>query len=244
MNISVARTRAIFRKELRDFRRNRLVIMTMGMLPLIFVTLPTIELFLTPATTSSPAIEKRIGLALLYLLLVPAIVPASLAAYAVVGEREQGTLEPVLATPVRRAELLLGKAMAVLAPTLVIAYAMYGIFLACAALFAEPVVRSAVFQGPHLLVQLLFTPLLASWSIWAGIAISTRANDVRVAQQLGVLVSLPPLVVTALMSFNVIEPSFAIALGLAAALLLVDLAGWRVVSALFDRERLITGTKS
>lgn len=244
MNISVTRTRAIFRKELRDFRRNRLIIMTMGLLPLIFVTLPTIELFITPATASSPALEKRIGLSLLYLLLVPAIVPASLAAYAVVGEREQGTLEPVLATPVRRAELLLGKALAVLAPTLVIAYAMYGIFLACAAFFAQSVVRSAVFQGPHVLVQLLFTPLLASWSIWAGIAISTRASDVRVAQQVGVLASLPPLVVTALMSFGVIQPSFAIALSLAAALLLVDIGAWRAVSAMFDRERLITGTKS
>jgi hypothetical protein len=39
----------------------------------------------------------------------------------------------------------------------------------------------------HLLVQLLFTPLLAGWSIWVGIARSVRSSDVRVAQQLGVL---------------------------------------------------------
>jgi hypothetical protein len=31
-------------------------------------------------------------------------------------------------------------------------------------------------------------------------------------------------------------------LGLGAALLLVDALGWRVVSVLFDRERLVTGT--
>ncbi len=34
------------------------------------------------------------------------------AAYAVVGERQQGTLEPVLTTPVRREEFLLGRALA------------------------------------------------------------------------------------------------------------------------------------
>ena len=33
----------------------------------------------------------------------------------------------------------------------------------------------------------------------------------------------------------------ALALGLAAALLAIDLLAWRVVAAMFDRERLVTG---
>jgi ABC-2 type transport system permease protein len=33
----------------------------------------------------------------------------------------------------------------------------------------------------------------------------------------------------------------ALAVGLGAALLAVDAVGWRVVAALFDRERLVTG---
>ena len=94
-----------------------------------------------------------------------------------------------------------------------------GIFLGVTAIFAQPAAASAVFEGSHLLVQLLFTPLLAGWSIWAGIAISTRSADVRAAQQLAVLASLPPLGIVALMSFNVIVPTLGLALGLAAALL-------------------------
>jgi ABC-2 type transport system permease protein len=90
-------------------------------------------------------------------------------------------------------------------------------------------------------VQLLFTPLLASWSIWAGISISTRAGDVRVAQQLGVLVSLPPLAVTTLLSLDIIPYTLPIALALAGGLLVLGLAAWRVAAALFDRERLIIG---
>jgi ABC-2 type transport system permease protein len=38
---------------------------------------------------------------LLYMLAIPALVPATLAAYSVVGERQQATLEPVLGTPMR-----------------------------------------------------------------------------------------------------------------------------------------------
>jgi hypothetical protein len=56
-----------------------------------------------------------------------------------------------------------------------------------------------------------------------------------------VLAGVPPLIILALMSLNVITVSTALALGLAAALLAVDLLAWRVVAAMFDRERLITG---
>jgi ABC-type molybdate transport system ATPase subunit len=118
------------------------------------------------------------------------------------------------------------------------------LFLAATALFARPGVASAVFQGSHLLVQLLFTPLLAGWSIWVGIAISARSADVRVAQQLGMFASLPPPAIVALITPNVISPSAGLALGLAAALLALDGLGWRAVAAMFDRERLVTGGRT
>jgi ABC-type transport system involved in multi-copper enzyme maturation permease subunit len=244
VSFSWTRTGAILRKELRDYRRNRFVIFTMAGLPLIFVTLPTVQLFTFRVSLTSAKLDTHIGLSLLYLLLIPAFVPSALAAYSVVGEREQGTLEPVLTTPVRRDEFLAGKALAILIPTLAVSYTIFGIFLAAAALFARPGIASAVFEGSHLLVQLLFTPLLAGWSIWVGIAISARSADVRVAQQLGVLASLPPLAIVALVTLNVITPSTGLALGLAAALLAVDALGWRAVAAMFDRERLVTGGRT
>jgi hypothetical protein len=141
----------------------------------------------------------------------------------------------------RPEEFLIAKALAAFVPTLVIAYAVFGIFLAVAALFAHPVIVSAIYAGPHVLVQLLFTPLLAGWAIWVGIAVSTRSTDVRAAQQLSVLGSIPPLIIVALMSLNVISESAALAIGLAAALLVFDLLAWRVVTAMFDRERFVTG---
>ena len=106
---------------------------------------------------------------------------------------------------------------------------------------AAHVVSSVVFHPPELLAQILFTPLLALWSIWVGIGISTRASDVRVAQQLATLAGLPLLGFTSLISFQLITPSVPLAIGLALALLAADIAAWRVVSRLFDRERLVTG---
>ena len=239
MSFSWTRVGALLRKELRDYRRNRCVIGTMAAVPVLFIILPTIQLIAANATGKD--LSVRIGLSLLYMLVIPVTMPSVVCAYSVVGEREQGTLEPILITPIRREEFLIAKALAAFAPTLVIAYAVFGFFLAVAALFAHPVVVSAIFTGPHVLVQLLFTPLLAGWAIWVGIAVSTRSTDVRAAQQLSVLGSIPPLIIVALMSFNVIPESAALAIGLAAALLAFDLLAWRVVAAMFDRERLVTG---
>ena len=122
-----------------------------------------------------------------------------------------------------------------------IAYIVFGIFLAAAARFAHPVIASAIYAGTHVLVQVRFTPLRAGWAIWVGIAVSARSADVRAAQQLSMLGSLPPLIIVALMALNVITASTALALGLAAALLAFDLLAWCVVAAMFDRERLVTG---
>src|SRR5207249_4744901 len=99
--------------------------------------------FVLPAAASNQLAQEHL---LLYMLGIPALVPAALAAYAVVGERQQGTLEPVLTTPIRREEFLLGKALASLLPSIVVAYAVYTAVLACVGLFARPSVASALLR--------------------------------------------------------------------------------------------------
>jgi ABC-2 type transport system permease protein len=181
---------------------------------------------------------------LLYLLGIPVLVPALVAASSIVTERVQGTLEPVLTTPIRREEFLLAKALAPLVPSVAISYLVYGLFIVVIELFAHTGVASALVHGPEVLAQIIFTPLLAAWSIWVGIAISTRVSDIRAAQQLSVLGSLPLIALTTLVSLNVIHATRDLAIGLGIALVLADRIGWRVVSALFDRERLIIGTRA
>jgi ABC-2 type transport system permease protein len=234
--VSSRRVLAIFGKELREYRHNGFIIWTMAIFPLIFLIQPLVVVFLLPAAASTQLSHDHL---LVYMLGIPAIVPAGVAAYAVVGERQQGTLEPVLTTPVRREEFLLGKALAALVPSVAVAYAVYAVFLACVGLFARPGVASALLRPPDLLAQLLFTPLLAGWSIWVGVAISARASDFRVAQQLSLLASLPTAVVAALIAFNVFHPTLGLALGLAVVLLVGNGLGWRITAAAFDRERLI-----
>ena len=123
---------------------------------------------------------------LLYLLGIPTLVPPVIAATAVAGERQQGTLEPVPhdADPARGAPARQGARGAD-------PFARDRLCGRCpvpgdrGACWPNPGIASAT--GPAARPRsprCVFTPLLAAWAIWVGIAISTRASDVRVAQQL------------------------------------------------------------
>jgi ABC-type Na+ efflux pump permease subunit len=242
--IDATRVRAVVRKEVRDYRRNRFVLGTMMILPIIFLVNPVVNIFTAPTDIPHSALETRVGSTMLFLLLVPVILPATISATSIVSEREQGTLEPVLTTPVRSEELLIGKALAALIPAVSIAYLMLGGFLLAVKLFAHQQIADVALEGPRILAQVLFIPLLAGWAIWAGLAVSVRANDVRVAQQLGTLASLPPVAVASLMAFDVITPTFRVAVLFAVGLLVLDVVAYRLIAPMFDRERLITARRS
>jgi ABC-type transport system involved in multi-copper enzyme maturation permease subunit len=240
MRVNRRRIRAIVRKELREYRRNGNVVYAMAVLPLVFLIQPLIQVF-TLSTRASVALHHEH--ALLYMLAIPVLVPAALASYSVVGERLQGTLEPVLSTPIRRDELLLGKALAAFIPTVVVAYGVFALYIVVVELFAKHAVAAVLIRGPDVLAQLVFTPLLATWSIWVGIAVSARSTDPRTAGQLAILLSLPTVALTSLVAFNVIPASLKLALGFGIGLIVLIRLGGRFASALFDRERLLTSSK-
>jgi ABC-type Na+ efflux pump permease subunit len=245
MGLDATRFRSVVRKELRDFRRKRSIVVTMCILPLLFLVQPVISIFLATPGTSGAALQKSLILPILYLLLIPTIMPSTLAAYSVVGERDQGTLEPLLTTPIRQQEFLMGKAASVMIPTLVLCYSVFALFLVAVWLGANSAVASAVFHdSPVILALFLLAPLMAAWGVAVGMAMSVRATEVRVAQQLSMLASLPPVGVIILLAAGVVSPTFSAALEFAAGLLVIDALLLHFVSGMFDRERLVTGAKA
>jgi ABC-2 type transport system permease protein len=231
---------AILRKEVREYRRNGAIVVAMAIYPFVIVLQPTIAIIVASSRASTAISHEN---PLLYLLAIPALVPSALASFAVVGERQQGTLESVLTTPIRPEEFLLGKALASFVPSLLIAYSVFGLFIAVVEVFAHPGIAAAVVKGSQVLAQIVFTPLLAALSIWIGVGISARTNDPRTAQQLSALASLPTIAVTSMVAYKVIPASFTVAVRFAAALVVLDVVGWRLSAAAFDRERLVTSTK-
>jgi hypothetical protein len=81
MKIDFGRVWAVVLKEVRDYRHNRLIIGTMAVLPVIFVIVPAINLLTLSPSSSSGAVHAQVGSTMLLLLLLPVIVPATIAAY-------------------------------------------------------------------------------------------------------------------------------------------------------------------
>ncbi len=235
-----ARVFVVIRKEFREYRRNRFILVTMGALPVVLLALLVAETFALPEGASDETLRRPVGTALLFLQLIPVMLPTTIAAYAVIGEREQRTLETVLTTPVTDGELLLGKAIAAVLPTVAIAWLLFGAYVGLAEVFAPEVVVSQIWTVDQAVAMAFLAPALAGFAIVVGILVSLRSSDFRVAQQLAVLASAPVIGFVALATFRVVDPSVGLYAAAAGVVCVLDVACWRLGLRLFSRERLLT----
>jgi ABC-2 type transport system permease protein len=230
----------VVRKEFREYRRNRFILLTMAGLPVVLLLILVAETFALPENVSADQLRRPVGEALLFLQLIPVMLPTTIAAYAVLGEREQRTLEPVLASPISERELLAGKAIAAVVPAVAISWLLFGVYVGLAQIFAPHVVVSQIWTAGQAVAMTLLAPALAVFGIVVGILVSLRSSDFRVAQQLAVLAAAPVIAFVALITFRVLDPSVGLYAAAAAVVFLADAACWRLGLRLFSRERLLT----
>jgi ABC-2 type transport system permease protein len=128
---------------------------------------------------------------LILFMLIPTVVPLTMAIYSVIGEKSARTLEPLLAAPVGVGELLFAKSLASTVPSVIVTWIAYAIYLASVSSIGSQAAVNAVTAPRWILAIVVMVPLLTLLSVNLGILISTRVNDVRVAQQIGGLVVVP-----------------------------------------------------
>jgi ABC-2 type transport system permease protein len=177
---------------------------------------------------------------LVFFLLMPAYIPLSIATFSIIGEKQSRSLEAVLATPIRTVELLAGKAIAAALPGILAGWITYLVFAVLAGVVYGPNLRSVVADASWLAGVFLLGPAVGLLSVVAGIIVSSRVNDPRVAQQIGGIIILPIVGVTILQAtgtFLVGASGYALA---ALVVLVASLVGLRIGVALFDREAILT----
>lgn len=177
---------------------------------------------------------------LILFMLIPTVVPLTIAIYSVIGEKTSRTLEPLLATPVGVGELLLAKSIASTVPAVIVTWVAYVVYLASVMVFGSRAAVNAVTAERWILAMIFLVPLLTALSVNLGILISTRVNDVRVAQQIGGLVVVP---VVALGIFQVTgrvvldNESFV---NMAILLIVIDVAVFIAARVAFQRENILS----
>jgi ABC-2 type transport system permease protein len=260
------RIRTIINKEWSEVFKNRMVLMTVALLPLLFTILPLIQLAVTrtvdPAkSNSAPAAILAACQAqafsdaeclqgfmanqfMLFFLLMPLAIPVTIASYSIVGEKTTRSLEPLLATPTSTSEIILGKALAAAIPAVAATWLSFGIFLVAARFLVVSDRVYALITNPMWLVaMILVAPLMTVLSVNVAIIISSRVSDPRAAEQLGMLVMIPLLALFFAQIFGIVALNLTgmFLMGLGILVLDVILIGAGV--KLFQREAILTQWK-
>jgi len=180
---------------------------------------------------------------LAFFLLMPAYIPLSIATFSIIGEKQARTLEPVLATPIRTLELLVGKSIAALVPGVLAGWVTYVAFVALASIVYGPNLIGVVTDSSWLAGVFILGPAVGFSSVVAGVVISARVNDPRVAQQIGGIIVVPIIAITLLQATGTLLVGATGYVLLAAIIFIVSLIGLRAGVSLFEREAILTRWK-
>jgi len=174
-----------------------------------------------------------------YLLLIPTMVAMSFATFSIIEEKQTRTLEPLLATPVRTWELLLGKSLAGAIPSLLMSWLCAGIFLIAVVWMGSGYLLSLVWNAQWFISLFLLVPLVSLLSFMLGIIASSKANDTKSAQNIGIVIVLPVLVIIGfqLTGFAVFTP--AKLLILSGILAILNFFVLQMAIRLFQRESIV-----
>src|SRR5438128_12376040 len=171
---------------------------------------------------------------------IPTVVPLTMAIYPVIGEKSARTLEPLLATPVGVGDLLFAKSLASTVLSVIVTWTAYAFYLTSVVLLGSRAAVNAVTAPRWVLAILVMVPLLTLLSVNLGILISTRVNDVRVAQQIGGLVVIPVVGLgIAQVTGRVVIDNQAF-LQFALVLITIDVAVFFLARVAFQRENILS----
>jgi len=261
------RIKAIVIKEWREVFKNKFVLFTVSFLPLMITALPLgIIYFATgaddfggvtaadlPPQFSTLCGDLGGGDCMLYYLvtqfillfmMVPVIIPMTIASYSIVGEKTTRTLEPLLVTPVSTLEILVGKGLAGIIPAVLTTWLGYLLYAAGAHIMVDnPAVVGKLFDPLWMTAIFVVGPLLSIMGVSIAVMISSRVNDPRVAEQISGIFVLPivGLFIGQTTGFILVNQQFI--LWMAGILLFLDIILFYFAIQIFQRETILSRWK-
>jgi ABC-type transport system involved in multi-copper enzyme maturation permease subunit len=246
----LSQARIVMSKDFQTFRKRRNILYSIIFLPLFAsFGLPLIidysihnarngGMSATELTVILPAFT-------FFYIIMSGIIPTTIASYSIVGEKVEKSLEPLLATPTTDGEVLFGKGVAAFLPSIIAVLGSSAIFMTFMDVVTHDKLGYYFFPNwAAAITLLLIVPLALTMSVEWNVLVSSRVSDVRIAQQVGVLIILPLAGIYLAGEINLISlGDTGNLLIVAAALGIIDLILLYVVRATFMREEILTKWK-
>ncbi|MGD0803314.1 MAG: ABC transporter permease subunit [Candidatus Bathyarchaeia archaeon] len=229
----------IFKKDIQETTRNRYVFLSVSVLPIIIIVenlFAVIQLIGQPSGVSE--LNQILPVTSLIVLLIPSVVTALLASTSVVIEKNNRSLEPLLASPITDAELLLGKCLAAFVPAMVVSYGTLAVLIGAIDALTIGALGYALLPTPSMAYQVALIPLVGLLGTFISLLVSTKIKDVRAAQQVSTFAVLPILAFAAFISgIYAVDPLYQIMAIIILAVAVVFMA--RVTIRRFSRESIL-----
>jgi ABC-2 type transport system permease protein len=169
------------------------------------------------------------------------IIPKVLASYAMVGEKVEKSLEPLLATPITDRELLFGKGIGAFVPSIISLYIGSVVFMVLSDLLTHGTLGYYYFpNGTIGIILMPLMPLMAVLSVEWSVIVSSRASDPRAAQLQGYLIAIPLLVIYVATEVGAITLNTSTIWIISGAAFIADIILFFLSTRSFQREEILT----
>jgi ABC-2 type transport system permease protein len=234
-------------KDFKVFSKKKNIIYSAFVIPLLAaIFLPVVIYYVELESGIAASVLTYLLPALTFFFLILAgLIPTTIASYSIVGEKVEKSFERLLATPTTDGEILLGKGISSFLPPIGAILVGAAIYMALMDLVTHGILGYYFFPNWNAgIVFLLAVPLAAIMSVEWNVIVSSRVSDVRVAQQVGMLLILPFAGVYVAGEIGIVPlGNTGVLLTIAGILLVIDLLLLYVARATFRREEILTKWK-
>ncbi len=234
-------------KDFKTFLKKKNIIYSAFVIPLLAAIFLPVVIYYVELESGIAASELTYLLPALtfFFLILAGLIPTTIASYSIIGEKVEKSFERLLATPTTDGEILLGKGISSFLPPIGAILVGAAIYMTLIDLVTHGTLGYYFFPNWNaVIVFLLAVPLAAIMSVEWNVIVSSRVSDVRVAQQVGMLLILPFAGVYVGGEIGIVPlGNTGVLLIIAVILLVVDLLLLYVARATFRREEILTKWK-
>jgi len=174
-----------------------------------------------------------------FFLMIPLMAASTVSIDSFVGEKERGTFEGLLLTPVSMRSIFTAKVLAAFLPAIVVSLVSFVLFAICGNVFTWPILGRISF--PHINwapLVLLVMPAISVFAILINVFISARVTTFQAGYQLGALLVLPlvAIMIGQFTGFMLLDTRVLLAVGIILSIL--DYVLLRIIVRKLDRAWL------
>jgi len=233
-SVNIAKARLVAARDLRDATSELRLILAMVTLTLAIPIASAVGIRALAYFGGGTAVVNRLSIVgAFFVVFIPASFSLVLALEAFVGERERATLEVLLSTPLKEAEIYAGKVAAVLVISLALCYG--GLIVYCVAVFPG----LGYFPLDVIIALALSTICQVAAMVAGAVIISLNARTMRAANVMASFIILPVTVFLNLEAALILLGRAEFLWGFAGLMIVLAVIFLRMGLAGFSREALL-----